>query len=498
MHSENNNQVHSDLTFLENLKRYTLDSKMKICQIYASRIMSLSEVSSEYILKQNITPWELETFAAFSVIYDNSNATAPITVDVFEQIITLIRNYWHPELTLAEKNGTYADVFMMISIIQQFPTQGLFLQKMFRYDYFFHFKNEKVNMEEEFIKVFGIDYQKFEIFAFILFVSCSVDAQNKIGRKQCEIALMKAFSIPGVLPHLKVTLEKYKELLNSQYKGNVLDYYYGLKIQYLYPFIEGNEYIYIPSPYLVINAVTESMLNRLTLGKSNLRKKFGKEVVEEYLFSIYKENPAVTWINREFEYKKGKNSILTPDLLVEESNCALLFDTKALAPSLKMRQFDKEEVDVETGIYADNILQIYQRILDLQDGYYKLNNTFEQKDVFGVVVVLEDAAIAKHSVYEKVFKKLSENGLEDTSAVRDYIHSHIKVVPLNQIEQTVLIGHSYMECLHNQMNSRDMWNNYTFFIPKEKFDCIPSYKTFNKRLKSAVADILKKAPTAEN
>jgi len=491
MYTDEKSPTHSDLTFLENLNQYTLDSKMTICQMYASRIMSTSEVSNEYIIKQNITPWELETFAAFSVIYDDPNATARITGDMFERTITLIRNHWHPELTLAERNGTYADVFMMISIIQQFPTQGLFLQKMFRYDYFFRFKNENVNMEEEFINAFGVEYRRFEIFAFIVFVSCSIDAQKRIGCEQCKEGLTKAFSIPGVLSQLKVPLEKYKELLHSQYKGNVLDYYYGIKIQYLYPFVEGRDLIYIPSPYLVINAVTESMLNRLTLGNSKLRKKLGKEVIEEYLYSIYNENPSVTWISREFEYKKGKKTILTPDVLVEENNCALLFDTKALVPSLKMRQFDKEEIDGETETYAKNILQLYQRILDLQAGYYKLNNTFELNDVFGVVVVLEDAAIAKHSVYERVFEKLPEKGLDDTTDIRDYIQSHVKVVPLNQIEQTVLIGHSYMECLQNQVNNREMWNNYTFYIPKETFNCIPSFKTFDEDIKSAVADTLK-------
>lgn len=491
MCNDENSLTHSDLTFLETLNQYTLESKMTICQIYASRIMSTSEVSNEYILTQNITPWELEAFAAFSVIYDDPDATAQITGDIFERIITLIRNYWHPELTLAEEKGTYADVFMMISMIQQFPTQGMFLQKMFRYDYFFRFKNENVNMEEEFVKAFGVEYRKFEVFAFIVFVSCSIDAQKKVGQEQCNKGLEKAFSIPGVLSQLKVTLDGYKELLHSQYKGNVLDYYYGIKIQYLYPFIEGENFIYIPSPYLVINAVTESMLNRLTLGNSTLRKKLGKEVIEEYLHSIYKENPSVTWISREFEYKKGNKTILTPDVLVEEHNCALLFDTKALAPSLKIRQFDQAEIERETETYADDILQIYQRILDLQAGYYKLSNTFEQNNVFGVVVVLEDAAIAKHSVYEKVFTKLSEKALDDTPDVRNYIQSHIKVVPLSQIEQTVLIGHSYMECLQNQVNDHKMWNNYTFFIPKEDFTCIPSFCAFERELKESVADILK-------
>ena len=77
--------------------------------------------------------WELEAFAAFSVIYDSPEETDQMNDEVFCNIITLLRNYWHPELTIAEENGTYADYFMMISNLQQFPVQGMFLQKLFRY-----------------------------------------------------------------------------------------------------------------------------------------------------------------------------------------------------------------------------------------------------------------------------------------------------------------------------------------------------------------------------
>ena len=77
-----------------------------------------------------------------------------------------------------------------------------------------------------------------------------------------------------------------------------------------------------------------------TLGKNALRRRFGKEVIEEYLFSIYRELNTVTWISREFEYFVGRDRRLTPDVLVEEMDKAILFDTKALSPSLKMRQFD--------------------------------------------------------------------------------------------------------------------------------------------------------------
>lgn len=175
--------VHSDLSFLKILKDYSFESKMLVCQKYACRIMNCSEVSMQLAYKENIMPWELETFVLFSVVYDDETVTASLTGDVFADVITNIRNYWHPELTIAERNGTYVDVFLMISAIQQFPTQGLITQKLFRYSYIFGFKNNKVDFNEKFRDLFGTDYTAFDEAAFLVFLSsCSGTELDSIAK----------------------------------------------------------------------------------------------------------------------------------------------------------------------------------------------------------------------------------------------------------------------------------------------------------------------------
>lgn len=293
--------IHSDLSFLLELENYSFESKMLACQKFASRIMSCSKVDMQLAYQENIMPWELEVFSLFSVVYDNPDATEQLTGEAFGRIITLIRNYWHPELTIAEVNGVYSDYYMMISTLQQFPVQGVFLQKLFRYDFNFSFSNEKLNMKQAVTDKFENDYRQFELFAFIMFVCTSLEGRNALGNLRCNEILKRVFSIGTVRRQLSIDKEEYIRQLNELYHGNLIDYYYGLKIQYQFPIVEDSECGYIPSPYLVINAVTESLLNRLTFGNSELRRKFGKEVVEEYLYSIYKELDTVTWISREFE-----------------------------------------------------------------------------------------------------------------------------------------------------------------------------------------------------
>lgn len=163
------NLVHSNLDFLKILEKYTLESKLLACQKYSSRIMSSSMVDMRKAYKENIMPWEIEAFAAYSLVYDNDAATEVLDGRTFAETITLIRNYWHKGLTAAEESGEYPEVFMMISALQQFPVQGVFLQKLYRYHYFFTFQNSNLNMRKVFFDKMGVNYEQLEEFAFLIF-----------------------------------------------------------------------------------------------------------------------------------------------------------------------------------------------------------------------------------------------------------------------------------------------------------------------------------------
>ncbi len=236
--------------------------------------------------QENIIPWEIEAFAAYSIVYDNDEAVEVLDSKAFADAITLIRNYWHAGLTSAEESGEYPEVFMMISALQQFLVQGVFLQKLYRYHYFFTFQNDKLNMRKVFFDKMGVNYEQLEEFGFLIFLGFSKEAQDKVEPLNLQKILDKAFKYKDALRLLSIEKDEYKKQLYSLYEDNIIDQFYGLKIQYIYPFISGQSFTYVPSPYLVINAVTESMLNRITLGDNKLRRAIGKEVIENYLYDI--------------------------------------------------------------------------------------------------------------------------------------------------------------------------------------------------------------------
>lgn len=404
------NLVHSNLDFLKILEKYTLESKLLACQKYSSRIMSSSMVDMRKVYKENIMPWEIEAFAVYSLVYDNDDATEVLDGRIFAETITLIRNYWHKGLTAAEESGEYPEVFMMISALQQFPVQGVFLQKLYRYHYFFTFQNSNLNMRKVFFDKMGVNYEQLEEFAFLIFFGFSKEVQDELAESGTQKILQNAFSDKDALQLLSIDKEDYKKELFSLYKDNIVDQYYGLKIQYLYPFISEEDFTYI----------------------------------------------------------------------------IVFYDTKAIAPGLKLRKFDTAEIEKDIEIYAKDVIQIYNQINNYLQGLFQLDKLYSKNNIFGIVVVLEDAVVSRKKVYEKVYEIL-ENTETLTEENRRYICSPIKILPLRAIECIVLQNTSLLPELTSQLEKPERWYDYTYTNTTTENGVIPLYGQYEKNIKNRIA-----------
>lgn len=448
--------------------------------------MTCSQVDMVKAYKENIMPWEIEAFAAYSIVYDNDDASEKLDGKTFADTITLIRNYWHSGLTAAEESGEYPEAFMMISALQQFPVQGVFLQKLYRYHYFFTFQNDKLDMKKVFFDKMGADYERLEEFAFLVFIGFSKEAQDVIPPTELQILLTKAFADKDALRLLSIEKEEYKKQLFSLYKDNIIDQYYGLKIQHLYPFISGQDFTYVPSPYLVINAVTESMLNRITLGDGKLRRAIGKEVIEGYLYDIVSQLDSVTWVSPEIEYRKGKDKLLTSDVIAAEDDAVIFYDTKAITPSLKLRKFDAAEIENDVRIYAEDVIQIYNQVKNYLQGLFQLDKVYSKDNIYGIVVVLEDAVVSRKKVYEKVYALLEETATLSEEE-KNYICSHIKVLPLRAIECMILQNTSLLPEFKEQLDKPEKWYDYTYTNSTVENGIISTYTQYEQNIKERIS-----------
>ncbi|MCQ2354563.1 MAG: hypothetical protein MJ102_05590 [Clostridia bacterium] len=168
---EGQHEEKKSLDFLKKLEEYSFDSKMTIAQRFSSRIMGQAGITPESCSKYNsiIAPSEIEIFTLYSIVFDSARAKRCITESEFCGFITGIRNYWPSMLNMeGEQTKLGSDLFMLLAL-QQFSVEGAFLIKLFRYNYFFHFCNERVDVQTKFIHHFGCDYDEYAAVAYILY-----------------------------------------------------------------------------------------------------------------------------------------------------------------------------------------------------------------------------------------------------------------------------------------------------------------------------------------
>lgn len=227
------------------------------------------------------------------------------------------------------------------------------------------------------------------------------------------------------------------------------------------------------------------MLNRLTFKDNKLRRAIGKEVIESYLYDIIEQLDTVTWISRELSYKKGKDKLLTSDVIAAEVNKVIFYDTKAITPSLKLRKFDAVEIEKDIQIYAEDVIQIYNQIKNYLQGLFQLDKSYSKDSIFGIVVVLEDTIVSRKKVYEKAYEILQETMML-SEVEKNYICSHIKVLSLRSIECMILQNTSLLPELTSQLDKPEKWCDYTYTNATTENGIIPLYAQFEYDIKNRI------------
>ena len=127
------------------LKRYSFEGKMQICTEHSRKLVDINGLNNVEDLIGKALPWELETFALFSVLsineYDNRAFNNKKSRKQFIDIINCIKEYIPPALKSSKEDIKFLDYFMIVTGLSQFQIQEPFIYKYHRYNYFFKFKN---------------------------------------------------------------------------------------------------------------------------------------------------------------------------------------------------------------------------------------------------------------------------------------------------------------------------------------------------------------------
>ena len=402
-------------------------------------------------------PWELETFLLFSIKaneYQFQNFRGK-NENEFVKIINCIKEFQHPKLK--ENIGTmkFADLIFISYGSTQFDIQTYNLYKYYRYNYFFNYVDENVNMKNEFLQKFSIDYDLFLKLGFSLNFFCSL----KINLDP-EILRYIVLKYVDATSKLMLSREEFSKKID-EYSNCIEDYLYCIRPSYKFPFIEYQGIVHFPLPHCMTRAITDSLLYRLTDGNSSLRDKFGKNVLEKYIFDIVNESNIYEEVLGEREYYKGKNKMKTPDVMVKHNNEYIFFESKATVAYAKTRIFEESYIDNEIDRISDNVIQLYKQVYNEFNTSY---NFFEnkEKDIlknnrYGVVVLLEESYIRRDLIYEKVLEKLNLNDEDD---IAKWIKKHIKICNLHDIETHMFTSSDIIESIKNQERETDFLSKF--------------------------------------
>ena len=440
------------------LARYSFEEKMLICARNSRIIMDVVSGMAGYeIIKNKALPWELETFLMFSIRFKEwkNDDFKEKRQKKFVEIINCIKDFQHSAI-ISQSHSFRPDLFMVVTALTQFNIQEFIPYTLYRYNYYFNFKNNDIDMPKEFLNKFGCSYSYFLKFGYglhFLFASQATIPWDIINY-MCQ-------KIYFVMKELTLSRHEYIERLDQSTNG-IADYLYCLRPSYTYPFISDKGKSFLPLPHLLIRSITTSLLYRLTEENDGLNITIGKEVAEKYLLEIINKSRIFDEVYPEFEYKDGKSTNKTIDVMTRKDNDYVFFDSKSTRPSLGIRVFNQDNIDSNVDVLAKSCFQMYKHLREKFPQKYNpfqiYSDIIKEENLWGIVVVLEDSYVMREKIYEKAAKKLE---IRLGSKEYEWLSLHICIVSLYEIERCCFVGENIIEHLRKHVEN-DRCNDFLF------------------------------------
>ena len=443
-------------------KIYSFYEKMKILNIYSSSIINIKKNIIE-LSEDKVLPWELEIVYIFFVVakewkMDDFNGK---NEKKFLEIIECIRNYDNPKINNLDLNDIVKNMFT-IYCFNQFEIQEVITYKLYRYNYFFNFKNKNIDMSNEFIKKFNYCYQYY--INFMIIILFLFGSKHKFSDKIFDYTIMK---YKNIVRKLSISREKCINRINF-FAQNIYDYYSCVKPCNIYPFLKEDGKYYLPLPHCIIAACTNSLLYRITDNNNEIRSLFGKEVLEQYLFDILSESNIFDEVIGEKNYIYKRQQMRTSDVMCRKEDFYVFFESKSMVPNAFTRCIDEESIIKETDKIIKAMNQVYNQLINkFEKEYYffKFNGgNININKCFGIVCMLGDPFISRKDIYRAYANKYH---IDENSEIYDFIINHIKICSLYDLERYAFTQNDILKSLIRQLEEQKPYD-YVFADTLEK------------------------------
>ncbi len=473
------------------LKRCSFESKMNTAQFYSRQLMIYSGAQGYRF--QIPLPWEIEAFVLYSV-YSKEWKYEKISSKNFWRIMNSIRNYIPPKLVKYKGTTQFLTWFKITAASTQFYSQQNYMFLFYRYNYYFSFHNDVIDMNDIFVKKFQHEHYDYLLMAQSLWLALMSEPETVFS------AIMPLIHdcYRDHISKLAISRSEYIKQMDN-YSGSFEDFLYSFRPSYSYPFIEYENNYYLPTPHLLFQSVCGSMMYRLTEDNEDLRRTIGKEVFESYLLKIIIDSNEFDQAlpEHDYEFKGGQKK--TVDVMAIKNATIVLLDRKSYVPKSKLRLISEEALNDDIGRIAKAIVQVYKHTRNrVGKEYYYFEKKKEyidfENDIFGVVIIEEDGYLPEEEMYNSAALKLKLDASET-----EWLRKHIFVLSLYDLERILFANQSLISFLRKKAENPDFIIDYPCNIECEAINSFR--KNFcdemQKRTWNLVKDIDDKKVLAE-
>lgn len=416
------------------LQRYSFDSKMTACQYYSLKNISYNGVDIEEGLGKFPAPWYLETIVLLSINYGNWKNDV-IDKTTFIKVVNDLHSV--NILEKSSEENIMRDFFLSTAAIQ-FRIQRSLMLELYRYNYYFSYCDDNLDIKKEFNKRYGCNYFDFSLFSYSIWMLLLLKknhSDEKYNRKVNEVIQKLSLKYDVPFKNLSIDYHDYKNILKSM-NLNLDDFYSVTRPSYAFPFILKDNVIYLPVPHLLIIASTEFLMTRLTENNNKLRINIGNVVYENYLYDVLYDSSYFDEIYKEQSYIYRKNKMKTIDVMCRVGKDVLFFDRKSTIPGWKISIADEKDIAHNIDVMGKACAQMYRHLkLKYSVEYNPFNDKFVASDDnrWGIVVVELDSFIMRQYIYNKAKELLMDDGIENIDY--EWMTKHIVITDIQCIER---------------------------------------------------------------